>query len=294
MTIRPRRSALYMPASNRRAIEKARTLPCDVVILDLEDSVAPEAKEEARSNAVAAIRAGGFGTRELVIRVNGLGTPWAEADLAAAATSGADAVLAPKVDDARAVDRYLAALAEAPASMGFWAMVETCRAIFRLDAVAGEIGTNRSGALVLGTNDLAKEMRAALTVERAPFLAMMGLAVAAARGNGLAILDGVYNAFDDDAGLERQCSEARSYGFDGKTLIHPRQVEIANRLFSPSAGEIAWAKAAIAAFEAPGNAGKGAIRVGGEMIERLHLDQARHILATAADGGGSLHANRKV
>ena len=292
MTIRPRRSALYMPASNRRAIEKARTLPCDVVILDLEDSVAPEAKEEARSNAVTAIRAGGFGGRELVIRVNGLGTPWAEADLAAAAASGADAVLAPKVDDAEAVACYLAALAEAPAHMGFWAMVETCRAIFRLDAVAREIGAKRSGALVLGTNDLAKEMRAALTVERGPFLAMMGLAVAAARGNGLAILDGVYNAFDDDAGLERQCSEGRAYGFDGKTLIHPRQVEIANRLFSPSEGEIAWAKAAIAAFEAPANVGKGAIRVGGEMIERLHLDQARHILAMAADGAGSPHANR--
>lgn len=284
MTIRPRRSALYMPASNGRAIEKARSLPCDVVILDLEDAVAPEAKEEARANAVAAIREGGFGTRELVIRVNAIGTPWAEADLAAAAQSGADAILAPKVGDAATVDRYMAALATAPAAQGFWAMVETSRAIFRLDAIAEAMAAQRSGAFVLGTNDLAKEMGAALTVERTPFLGMMALAVAAAKGNGLAILDGVYNAFDDEAGLERQCAEARAYGFDGKTLIHPRQVDIANRLFSPGDAEIAWAKAAIAAFAAPENAGKGAIRVGGEMVERLHLDQAHHILAALRDG----------
>lgn len=282
MTVRPRRSALYMPASNTRAIEKARTLPCDVVILDLEDAVAPEAKEEARANAVAAVQAGGFGRRELVIRVNALGTPWAEADLEAAATSGADAILAPKVSDAATVGRYHAALAHAPAGLGFWAMVETSRAIFRLDAIA-EAMAARSGAFVLGTNDLAKEMCARLTVERTPFLGMMALAVAAARGHGLAVLDGVYNAFDDDAGLERQCIEAKAYGFDGKTLIHPRQVEIANRQFSPSDEELAWAEAAISAFAVPENAGRGAIRVGGEMVERLHLDQARKIVAAASD-----------
>ncbi len=283
MTIRPRRSALYMPASNSRAIEKARSLPCDVVIFDLEDAVAPEAKEEARANAVAAIRDGGFGTRELVIRVNALGTPWAEADLAAAATSGADAVLAPKVGDVEAVRAYQAALAAAPATTGFWAMVETARAIFRLDAIAEAMAGARPGAFILGTNDLAKEMGARLTVERTPFLGMMALAVAAAKGHGLAILDGVYNAFDDEAGLERQCGEAKDYGFDGKTLIHPRQIEPTNRLFSPSEQDIAWAEAALAAFAEPDNAGKGAIRVGGEMVERLHLDQARAILAMAED-----------
>lgn len=285
MTSRPRRSALYMPASNARAIEKARSLPCDVVIFDLEDAVAPEAKAEARANAIEAVRTGGFGARELVIRVNALGTPWGEADLAAAALSGADAILAPKVGDAEAVRAYHQALAGAPAATGFWAMIETTRAIFRLDAIA-EAMAARPGAFVLGTNDLAKEMGARLTVERTPFLGMMALAVAAAKGHGLAILDGVYNAFDDEAGLARQCDEAKSYGFDGKTLIHPRQIDVANRRFSPSEDEIVWAEAAIAAFGLPENAGKGAVRIGGEMVERLHLDQARSILSMAAGGAG--------
>jgi len=285
MTIRPRRSALYMPASNLRAIEKARSLPCDVVILDLEDAVAPEAKDEARANAVAAAREGGFGNRELVIRINALGTPWAEDDIAAAATSGADAILAPKVDDADSVLRYHRAMAGAPATTGFWAMVETTRAIFRLDAIA-EAMTARPGCFVLGTNDLAKEMGARLTVERTPFLGMMAMAVAAAKGHGLAILDGVYNAFDDEAGLERQAIEAKAYGFDGKTLIHPRQIDVVNRAFSPGEAEIAWARAALDGFAAPENAGKGAIRVGGEMVERLHLDQARAILAAMGDRAG--------
>jgi citrate lyase subunit beta/citryl-CoA lyase len=285
MTIRPRRSALYMPASNIRAIEKARGLPCDVVILDLEDAVAPEAKAEARANAIEAVASGGFGTRELVIRVNALDTPWGEADLEAAAASGADAILAPKVGDAETVGRYHAALVDAPAGTGFWAMIESTRAIFRLDAIASAMA-GRPGAFVLGTNDLAKEMGARLTVERTPFLGMMALAVAAAKGHGLAILDGVYNGFDDEAGLARQCEEAKSYGYDGKTLIHPRQIDIANRTFSPSELEIAWAEAAITAFALAENAGKGAIRIGGEMVERLHLDQARSILARVANRAG--------
>lgn len=281
MTVRPRRSALYMPASNQRAIDKARSLPCDVVILDLEDAVAPEAKEEARVNAVRAVEEGGFGERELVIRVNALGTPWAQDDLAAAAAARPDAILAPKVGDAETVHRYLAALADAPPTTGFWAMIESCRAIFRLDAIAGAMAV-RPGAFVLGTNDLAKEMGARLTVERTPFLGMMAMAVAAAKGYGLVALDGVYNAFDDETGLTRQCVEARAYGFDGKTLIHPRQIDAANRAFSPDDAEIAWARAAIAAFDLPENAGKGAVRVGGEMVERLHLDQANAILARAS------------
>jgi citrate lyase subunit beta/citryl-CoA lyase len=282
MTTRPRRSALYMPASNLRAIDKARSLPCDVVIFDLEDSVAPEAKDAARANAIAAVQTGGFGDRELVIRVNALGTPWAKDDLAAAAQSGADAVLAPKVGDVETVRAYHAALGRSPADTGFWAMIEAARAIFRLDAIAEAMAARPSrnpGAFVLGTNDLAKEMGAALTVERTPFLGMMALAVTAAKGHGLGILDGVYNAFEDDAGLARQCAEAKAYGFDGKTLIHPRQIEGANRGFSPSEDEIAWARAAVAGFAAPENAGKGAIRVGGEMVERLHLAQARRILS---------------
>lgn len=285
MTIRPRRSALYMPASNLRAIEKARSLPCDVVIFDLEDAVAPEAKDVARANAVEAVRAGGFGDRELVIRVNALGTPWAEADLAAAAQSGAHAILAPKVGDAETVRAYHAALRKAPPETGFWAMIEAARAIFRLDAIA-EAMAARPGCFVLGTNDLAKEMGAVLTVERTPFLGMMALAVAAAKGHGLGILDGVYNKFEDEDGLERQCAEARGYGFDGKTLIHPRQIEAANRGFGPSEDEIAWADAVIAGFAAPDNIGKGAIRIGGEMVERLHLSQAQRILSIAVKGLG--------
>lgn len=278
---RLRRSALYMPASNLRAIEKAKDLPCDVVILDLEDAVAPDAKEQARAQAVAAAQAGGFGQRELVIRVNAIDTPWGEADLRAVVASGADAILAPKVGDADTVRRYQTALASAPAEMGFWAMIETTRAIFRLDEIAATAADTRMGCFVMGTNDLAKEMGARLTADRAPFLGMMAMAVAAAKGHGITVLDGVYNAIDDQPGLERQCTQARDYGFDGKSLIHPRQIEAANRLFGPSGEDIAWAKAVVAAFADPDNGGKGAIRVGGEMIERLHLAQAEQILRIA-------------
>jgi citrate lyase subunit beta/citryl-CoA lyase len=270
-----------MPASNARAIEKARGLASDVVIFDLEDAVAPEAKEEARARAVAAVRDGGFGGRELVIRVNAIDTPWGLADLAAVATSGADAILAPKVSDADSVRRYHAALAGAPAHMGFWAMIETTRAIFRLEEIAATAAETRLACFVLGTNDLAKEMGARQSVDRPQFLGMMAMAVAAAKGHEVAILDSVYNAFDDDAGLARQCRQARDFGFDGKTLIHPRQIDAANRHFGPSPEEIAWAEAAIAGFALPENAGKGAIRIEGEMIERLHLEQAKHILAMA-------------
>jgi citrate lyase subunit beta/citryl-CoA lyase len=277
---RPRRSALFMPASNARAIEKARDLASDVVIFDLEDAVAPEAKEEARARAVGAVRDGGFGGRELVIRVNAIDTPWGEADLAAVATSGVDAILAPKVSDADSVRHYHAALAGAPVLMGFWAMIETTRAIFRLEEIAAAARA-RPACIVLGTNDLAKEMGARQSVDRPQFLGMMAMAVAAARGHGIGILDSVYNAFDDDAGLDRQCRQARDFGFDGKTLIHPRQIDAANRHFGPSPDEIAWAKAAIAAFALPGNAGKGAIKIGSEMIERLHLEQAERILTLA-------------
>jgi citrate lyase subunit beta/citryl-CoA lyase len=278
---RPRRSALFMPASNARAIDKARGLASDVVILDLEDSVAPDAKEDARARAVATAREGGFGKRELVIRVNAIDTPWGEADLAAAATSGAHAVLAPKVSDANSVRRYHAALAGGSADMGFWAMIETTRAIFRLEEIAAMAAETRLACLVLGTNDLAKEMGARQSVDRPQFLGMMAMAVAAAKGHGVAILDSVYNAFDDDAGLDHQCRQARDFGFDGKTLIHPRQIDAANRHFAPSPEEVAWAKAAVAAFALPENAEKGAIRIGTEMIERLHLEQAERILTMA-------------
>jgi len=276
-TIRPRRSALYMPASNVRAIEKARSLPCDVVILDLEDSVAPEMKAEARDNALAAAKAGGFGARELILRVNAIETPWGADDLKAATQAPFDGVLAPKVGDAFTATHYGEALAAAP-DLALWAMIETTRAIFRLDEIAAALAA-RKGCFVIGTNDLAKEMGAKLTVERQPFLGFMALAVAAAKGYGLGALDGVFNAIEDDAGLERQCAEARSFGFDGKTLIHPRQIDFTNRAFSPSGEDVAWAEAVIAGFALPENGDKGAIRIGKEMVERLHIAEARKIIA---------------
>ena len=281
MASRPRRSALYMPASNGKAIEKARTLPCDVVILDLEDAVAPDAKAMAREQAVAAVRAGGFGRRELVIRVNGLDTPWGEADLKAASAAGPDAVLVPKVNDGGEVARYDARLSHAPERTRLWTMIETCRSLFRLDDIAAASKTTRLEAWVMGTNDLAKEMGARLVPGREPFLAALGLSVAAARAYGLTILDGVYNGIDDAEGFERQCEQGLNFGFDGKTLIHPTQVEPCNRVFTPSEAEVAFARAVISAFALPENADKGAIRVDGKMAERLHLMQAERLVAVA-------------
>jgi citrate lyase subunit beta/citryl-CoA lyase len=282
MTDRPRRSALYMPASNAKAIEKAKTLDCDVVILDLEDAVAPEAKAMARDQAVAAIKAGGFGHRELVIRANGLDTPWGAEDLKAAAAAGPDAILAPKVNDAADVAAYDKAISAAPDKTRLWTMIETCRSVFRLDEIAAASAGTRLSAWVMGTNDLAKEMRARQTPGRAPFAAALGLSVAAARANNLVILDGVYNDLDNDTGLEAICEQGVDFGFDGKTLIHPRQVEICNRVFSPTEAEVAFAHAIIAAFALPENAGKGAIRVEGRMAELLHLAQAERLVAVHA------------
>jgi citrate lyase subunit beta/citryl-CoA lyase len=281
MAQRPRRSALFMPASNAKAVAKARTLDCDVVILDLEDAVAPEMKAEARARAVEAAREGGFGRRELVIRTNGLDTPWGAEDLQAAATSGADAVLVPKVNDAADIARYDAALQAGPAELKLWAMIETARSIFRLDEIAAASRGGRLSAWVMGTNDLAKEMGAMLTTARAPFLGMLGLAVAAAKSHGLSVLDGVYNDIEDAEGFEAQCRQALEFGFDGKTLIHPKQIAPCNTVFTPPPEAIAAAHAIIDAFSLPENADKGAIRVEGKMVERLHLLQAERTLAIA-------------
>ncbi|WOK37197.1 CoA ester lyase [Sphingomonas sp. C3-2] len=276
--IRPRRSALYLPASNARAIEKARTLDADVVILDLEDAVAPEMKLAARDAAVAAAREGGFGNRELVIRVNGLDTEWGRDDLAAVAHSNADAVLAPKVSSAEDVARYAAGLGGKP----LWAMIETCAAMFQLAPIASAARAARLECFVMGTNDLAKEMRIRLTADRTPFHPFLSMSVAAARMAGIAVLDGVCNAIEDVAQLQAACAEGVAFGFDGKTLIHPAQIAIANAAFAPSEAELAEAQAIIAAFADPENAGKGAIRVNGKMTERLHLVQAEQAVAVAA------------
>lgn len=281
LVARPRRSALYMPASNAKAVEKARALPADVVILDLEDAVAPEAKSAAREAAVAAVRAGGFGAREVVIRVNGIDTPWGAEDLAAVAEAGPDAVLVPKVNDAADVHLYDERLNTAPPATRLWTMIETARAAFHLWEIAGATHGTRMSAWVMGVNDLAKEMRARQTPDRAPFLPLLTLSVAAARAHGLAILDGVHNDIDDLDALEAVCVQGVDFGFDGKTLIHPKHLDICNRVFSPSAEDIAWSRAVIAAFNAPENSGKGALRVDGKMAERLHLAQAERLVAVA-------------
>ncbi|MBV1686871.1 CoA ester lyase [Novosphingobium sp. G106] len=278
---RPRRSALYLPASNAKAIAKARTLPADVVILDLEDAVAPEAKVEARAAALAAVAEGGFGRRELVIRANGLDTPWGAEDLAAIATSGADAVLVPKVSSPADIEACQDALSAAPDRLQLWAMIETCACLPQLDAIAAMARSTRLSLFVMGTNDLAKEMRAKLTPERTPFLPFLSMAVAAARAHGVAVLDGVCNEFRDLDVFRAEAEQGLLFGFDGKTLIHPAQIDPCNAVFSPSEEELQRARTVIAAFALPENAGKGAIQVEGKMAELLHLDQAQRLVAVA-------------
>lgn len=276
---RPRRSALYMPAGNPRAIEKARGLACDVVILDLEDSVAPDAKPVAREVALAEMSRGGFSRREVVIRVNGLDTPWGEADLAAVASSPVlpDAVLAPKVSTPEHVGAYASRL---PEGVDLWIMVETCASLFALDRLASAGAP--LAALVLGSNDLVKEMRCRVDADRTPLQPALSLTVAAGRAHGLVVLDGVWNGISDLAGLERQCRQGVDFGFDGKTLIHPDQIAAANQAFSPDPEEVDWARSVAAAFASAENRDKGVLRVEGRMVERLHLDQALRLLEVVA------------
>ncbi len=275
---RARRSVLFVPASNPRAVEKARTLACDAVILDLEDSVAPEMKAAARDAALAAAAAG-FGDREVVIRCNGLDTPWGGDDLAAAALAGPHAVLAPKARSAADVAALERALSAAPERTRLWLMIESAEAVLNLREIAAASG--RLVALVLGPNDLSLEMRLPSVPGRPALVPILSQLAVAARAHGLAALDGVYSAFEDDAGFAAECRQAADFGFDGKTLIHPRQIEPCNRAFSPSADEVAWAEAVIAAFAAPAAQGKGAIRLQGRMVERLHLVQAERTLRLA-------------
>jgi citrate lyase subunit beta/citryl-CoA lyase len=278
---RPRRSCLYMPASNKRALEKAKTLPADTIIFDLEDAVAPEAKEEARENACAALHSGDYGKRELVVRVNAMDTPWFAQDLKQACLSGADAVLVPKILNGEDIIQITDFMEDQDASpdIQLWAMIEMPQAILKLAEIAALGQQMRLTTFVMGFNDLAKEMRA--EHDRASFGPVMTQAVIAARAYCLNILDSVYNDFNDPAGLEAECREAKRRGFDGKTLIHPAQIETANRSFAPDAKEIAEAEAIIAAFADPANAGKGVIVVGGKMTELLHLKQAKQLVATA-------------
>ena len=282
---RPRRSVLYMPGSNARALEKAKSLPADAVILDLEDAVAPDAKETARGQIVEAVKTGGYGHREVVVRINGFDTPWGDADLAAIGPLRPDAILVPKVSSAAMVHEATARLRKAGAGEGtaLWIMMETPLAMLN----AGEIAAAAAGSsalltcMVMGTNDLAKETRAALTRGRAPMLPWLQTCLAAARAHGLAILDGVFNDLADDEAFAEECRQGVDLGMDGKTLIHPRQIEPCNAIFSPTAEEIDWAGKVIAAFEQPENAGKGVVQVEGRMVERLHADIARRVLGIA-------------
>lgn len=276
---RPLRSALYLPANRPGAVEKARNADCDAVILDLEDAVAPDAKAEARDAAVAAVRAGGFGHRLLVVRVNGLDSEWGDADCAALAVAGANAVLAPKLSSPGQIAEYRAALGAGPE---LWAMLETCAAFLALPAIAAAAPDAGLTTFVIGTNDLALEMRCTLDTQRSALLPLLTGSVVAARAHGLSVLDGVFNALDDETGYAAQCRQGAQLGFDGKTVIHPKQLAAANAAFGPSAADIEQARALVAAFAAPENAGKGVIAFGGKMAEILHLRGAERVLAISA------------
>jgi len=279
--LRLRRSLLFVPGSNPRALEKARALPADGLIFDLEDAVAPMAKEEARTAVMAALAAGGYGGRELVLRVNALDTPWGHADLAAAATMPIDAVLLPKVENPDGV-RLAATLLDvlgAPSERPVWCMLETPLGI--LDARPIAAASPRLAALVLGTSDLTKDLHAAYTRDRLPLLTALQLALLAARASRLAALDGVHLDLSDDEGFALACRQGRELGFDGKTLIHPKQIEEANTAFAPSPEEVVWSRRIIAAYAEAARSGKGVVLVDGKLIENLHVDNARRVVAVA-------------
>ncbi len=285
MHIRPRRSVLYMPGANERALEKAKTLPADSLILDLEDSVAPEAKAAARANVCAAVKAGGYGRRELVIRTNAIETAWGMDDLRAAVSVAPDAILVPKVSqpgDVVTAAKVLGAIGAEPRTR-LWAMMETPSSVLNVREIAalGADPANRLACLVMGTNDLLKELRARALHNRIAVVPWLAMAIVAARAYGLDVLDGVYNDFRDEVGFREECENGRTLGMDGKTLIHPSQVAPCNEVFSPTEEEVAWARAIIAAFAEPQNAAKGVITVEGRMVERLHLVQAKRTVSIA-------------
>ena len=282
LDMRPRRSALYMPGANARALEKARNLDADCLLLDLEDAVAPDAKAEARGQICAALMQGGYGQRELVVRINALSTPWGGDDLAALQqldpAARPDAILAPKISSCEEVYTLSQAL---PDGVDLWIMVETPAAIFNIQALAACAGDSKLRCFVMGTNDLAKDMQANLVPGRAPLMTALAMALMAARQYGLVALDGVFNDIADEAGLRDECQQGADMGFDGKTLIHPSQLATCNDVFAPSAEEIAQARDIVAAFAAPENAGVGVLKVNGKMTELLHRDSAARRLAIA-------------
>ena len=285
MSIRPRRSVLYMPGSNARAIEKAKTLPADGVIIDLEDAVAPDAKETARKQVAQAVKDGGFGAREVFIRVNAIDTQWHADDLSAAAHAAPDAILVPKISSAEELEMIGRRLLDMNTDhrTRIWAMIETPVAILNVQSIAAAANDSetRLAGFVLGTNDLAKETSARLVPGRAPMLPWLSSCILAARAFGIAILDGVYNDLSDADGFRQECMQGRDFGFDGKTLIHPNQIGPCNDIFSPGADEVAHARKMIAAFDLPENRNKGVVSLEGRMVERMHADIARKTVAIA-------------
>jgi citrate lyase subunit beta / citryl-CoA lyase len=285
MTVRPRRSVLYMPGSNARALEKARELPADGLILDLEDAVAPDAKAMARELIIRSLQNGGFGDREVLVRINGLDTRWWVEDLSAVAAARPDAVLVPKVSNPGQLQDLAARLVDMSTDphIRVWAMMETPLAMLNVGAIAAAAldSETRLAGFVMGTNDLAKDTRARIVPGRAPMLPWLMNCVAAARAYGLDILDGVYNDIGNAEGFAEECQQARDLGFDGKTLIHPRQIEPCNAAFSPRPEEVAAARKIIAAFDLPENATKGVIQIDGRMVERLHAEMARRTVTIA-------------
>jgi citrate lyase subunit beta / citryl-CoA lyase len=282
---RPRRSVLYMPGANERALEKAKSLPADALILDLEDSVAPDAKPEARNKVAAVVKAGGYGRREIVIRPNALETAWGTADILAAAEAAPDAILVPKVahpGDIISAAKILKSV-HAPEKTKLWAMMETPMAMLNAREIAavGADPENRLVCLVMGTNDLLKESRARALHNRFAVVPWLAMTVVAARAYGLDIIDGVYNDFKDEPGFREECEHGRTLGMDGKTLIHPAQVAPCNEIFSPTDEEVEWSRKIIAAFDQLENARKGVITVEGKMVERLHLVQAKRTVTIA-------------
>ncbi len=283
---RPRRSVLYMPAANERALAKAKSIDADALIFDLEDAVAPDAKQAARNQAVAAVSGGGYGRREVTVRVNSLDTPWGADDVAAAASAAPDAVVVPKVESPATLDAVSKLLDThgAPPSLAIWAMAETPRAIIAADAIAAH---PRVAALVMGTNDLAAELRATITADREALVPHLAAALRAARAHGVVALDGVHNDIADAEGFVRLCRQGAEMGFDGKTLIHPSQVEPANVAFAPSDDELDFHRRVIAALGEATEAGAGVVTVDGKMIENLHVEAAKRALAMAEAVSGS-------
>lgn len=282
-SIRPRRSVLYMPGSNERALEKAKSLDVDAVIFDLEDAVAPDAKEAARALVCQAAQSGEYGHREIILRVNALETAWGFDDVVAASKAGPDAILIPKVMSGQmiiTVDKLMKD-SGAPEKTKLWAMIETPLAIMHAEEIASMSTATRLECFVMGTNDLALELGCAQTPDRAPMQTSLSWALLAARGYGLSIIDGVYNGIGDAEGFAASCRQGVEFGFDGKTIIHPSQVEPCNEAFSPPAKDVAWARQIIAAFDEPENASKGVLKIDGKMVERLHAEGARRLVAMA-------------